>query len=262
MKAAAVLACFALPGFALPCLAQVPPGIAEAQVQRLTEHWRWMQYWQGSTELGEKYQPGTQATLLIFWPRQSNYTALGFCSHELRVCQMYLNPAGDFGLKELQMFPIEEPRQGFSRFIDEALAPEASPPKPKETDFETGMATLTLPPLDPPPGIAERKPASRDRIEALAQLFACSLEKPDCKNHVLIPFFGEADFVVPVYSECARNCTASDVPAVTFFEWKAVLGGGNAGAWWRAKPFPETTPAEVTRLRAKIQQALMTELPK
>lgn len=214
-----------------------------------------MQYWQGSTELGAKYQAGTQATLLIFWPKQPTHTALGFCSHELRVCQMYLDPAGDFGHKDLEMFPIEEPRQGFSRFIEEVVAPEAEKPKPKETDFDSELVTLTLPTLDAPPGVAERKPAPREKIEALARLFGCTLEKPDCKNHLLIPFFGEADLLVPVYSECARNCAASDVPGVTFFYWKM-------DAWWRAMPTPETAPAEVKRLRSKIEQALMIEIPR
>ncbi len=239
--------------FGLACLGQAPAN--SPHLTRLTEHWRWMQYWEGSTELGSKYQPGRQVTLLIFWPKEPGYTALGFCSHELRVCQMYLNPAGDYGHKDLDMFPIEEPRQGFGRFIEEVLAPQATPPKPKETDFETELVTLTLPRLDPPPGIAERKPAPREKIEALAQLFGCSLDKPDCKNHVLIPFFGDADLWVPVYSQCARNCSSADVPGVTFFEWKM-------GAWWRAMPFPETSPGEVKRLREKIEQALTMELPR
>lgn len=242
---------FCFLAFALSCAAQ-----RSAHLDPLIDHWRWMQYWEGATELGARYKPGTEVHLLLFWPKDPAYSsAAGFCSSEVRMCQFYPNLAGPFGHSEMEMFPKEEDRQAFSRFVEEVLGQTPTPAgrKPKDADYVTETTTLALPQLTPPPGVAERKMAPRERIELLAEQFACRLDRPQCKNHVLIPFFGEADQLVPVYSECAMDCKAEDAPAITFFRW-------DKGVWWKSFPTSTKVPDDVKRIRGKIEEALMAEV--
>ncbi len=231
-------------------------------LNRLFEHWRWMQYWQGATELDSKYQAGAEIPLLLFWPKDPADPGLGFCSSALHVCQFYANSSGDFARSRMEMFAREEARQAFSRFVEEVLRPAAAAPKPKESDYATELVTTVLPALDPPAGVRERKPAERARIESLAAQFGCRVISPDprspdsgvpdCKYHLLIPFFGDSDMWVPVYSACARECESTDAPSITFFQWIK-------GAWWRGVTTSTKAPNDVARIRRRIEDALLTE---
>jgi hypothetical protein len=244
---AAAMSAFA----AMGCFGQTPA--ADEPVKQLVEHWRWEQYWNGSTELGPLYRAGREFEALLFWRTSKAPPDLGFCSIDLGVCH-YGPTQPNFDLVDrMKISAGEDLRTALKHFSTSAF--EEDPHAiiqdgiPDVADLTTELVKITLPPLDPPRPIRDRKAPPQDEVQALVRsLLGC---KPDCKAHLLIPYFSSDDPWVPVYFEC----TVCQVPKTII---RAMWAG--EGQWWTPISSWGHDPADVARTRRLIEKALMLEI--
>jgi hypothetical protein len=225
---------------------------ADRHVMLLTEHWRWKQYWEGTTELGSLYRAGRAFQALIFWHTSEMPSGVGFCSTELAVCQYLLAET----VYEMKLPPGDDLRSGFKRFLDSGLGLSAPSlyqlPPERENNYTSEPTKIVLPMLDPPKPIRDREVRPPAEIEALAKSLGCGVyEKTGCKIRLLIPFYSLSDPYIPVYRECPP-CVGLK-PAVFFMRF-------DEGRWWRRATDFTDDPITVDRMRRQIEKALMVEV--
>jgi hypothetical protein len=238
------------------------PAAAE-HLNQLYEHWLWQAYWEGATDLDSKYTPGRQFSSLFFWQKNDADPSIGFCSEALGFCRFY---------QSLRYIPIpletkitsgEDSRSAFQRFLGNSFGKYDSPlgqgrqhpPAPSPDDYAVEMVTIALPALDPPNAIRERNPPPRARTDALLAKFGCSLDKRECDYYLLIPFYSESDFDVPIYRECLAKCNFP--PAILFPKWI-----DEESVWWQGAMDITSDPAQVKRFKQQIEKALLVEVGK
>lgn len=231
------------------CLAQTTD--ADRHIMQLTEHWRWKQYWEGTTELGSLYRPGRAFQALLFWRTSTMPSSVGFCSTELGVCQYLLAET----VYEMKVPPGDDLGSGFKRFLDGGLS-LSSPslyqlPPEREDSYTSELTRIVLPTLDPPKPIRDKEARPPSEIEALEKSLTCaSYEKADCKVRLLIPFYSLSDPYIPVYRECPR--CVYPMPTIFFMRY-------NEGNWsYRTTDFTNS-PDSVDRIRRQIEKARMIE---
>jgi len=227
---------------------------SDQHVKQLIEHWRWKQYWEGTTELGAMYSPGRQFQSLLFWRTDQTPPSVGFCSADLGVCQFYPNAPGNENSFETKVPSGDDSQSAFRRFLADSFGEKSfigRPPEQKATDYTTGMVKITLPALDPPEAIRDRKPQPRTETDALVASLSCLTDQPRCKAHLMIPFYSHSDPNVPVFRECS-GCP-SPKPMIIFMK----LVEGN---WWHGAMDFNDSRDVVDRTRKQIENALMLEV--
>lgn len=238
-----LLLCAAL---AANCFGQSPA--AAARVNQLIEHWRWQQYWKGSTELGPLYRVGREFKALLFWPTDERRTEIGFCSLDLALCFYAGGDRMSIRLGE----DLQAALKNFSnRAFEEDPQAAIAVPIPDVSDLATEVTRIKLPALDPPESIRDRKRPPQKAIDALVnQLTACGV---GCRAHLIIPYFSPNDPDVPVYFEC----TGCQVPKTIV---RAMWGGDDIVQWWTPISSWGHDPGDVSRARRLIEKALMLEV--
>jgi hypothetical protein len=234
------------------CLAQTPG--ADKHVRQLIEHWRWKQYWYGTTELGSLYAKGREFRALVFWRADDMPPSVGFCSADLGVCQFYPNTSAVAASFEMKVSPGDDPRAAFRRFLSDSLGQGGSPlprlSEPKGADYSTEILKVALPPLDPPAAIHNRTTRPRVETDQLVASLSCLPEQTGCKAHILVPFYSASDPWVPVFRECS-GCT-NPRPMIIFMRFVE-------GNWWHGARDFDDGAAFVSRTREQIGKALMVE---
>ena len=235
----------------------------DQHANQLIEHWRWKQYWEGTTELGAMYSPGRQFQALLFWRTDEMPPSVGFCSSDLGVCQFYPNAPGTENSFETKIRPGEDARSAYQRFLADSFEEKSlsgrlpgigRPPEigrsagPNAADYTIDMVKITLPALDPPEAIRNRKPQPRAEVDALVASLSCLSDQPGCKVHLMIPFYSHNDPNVPVFRQCS-GCP-NPKPMIIFMK----LIEGN---WWHGAIDFNASPDVVDRTRKQIEKALM-----
>ena len=234
-------------------------------LEELADHWRWSQYWRGTTDLGPKYREGLSFQALFFWRIDRTYPDLGFCSNALAVCLYYerVAPMMARGPDEMKMAPGEDLQSAFKRLVAETFKlpllrsqyrlPGVRPPQPE--DYATEIQTIVLPALDPPRAVRERKPRPAKELEELKEAVGCPGEKErvGCRRRLLIPFYNETDPQVSVYRECSKECSFTK-PAILF---PKLLEDGH---WFMGATNTTVDPSLVRAARRQIEKALMLEV--
>jgi len=235
------------------CCAQTPE--AERRLQQLTEHWRWKQYWEGTTELGALYNPGRQFQALFFWRTDGRPPSIGFCSADLGVCHFYADLALIEQNSQMKVPPGDDSQSAFRHFIEDSFRQKnflaRSPPQPRETDFTAELVDITLPALYPPEAIRDRRPRPQAEIDALVASLSCLQEQRGCKVQLLIPFYSPSDVAVPVF----RRCSACPNPEPMIIFMKFIEGN-----WWHGSQDFSVDPEFVRRTRTQIEKALLLEV--
>jgi len=228
---------------------------ADRQVRRLVEYWRWKQYWFGTTELGAKYSAGREFRALLFWRTDQTPPSVGFCSADLGVCQFYPNLSFAVNSSEMQVPSGDEPQCAFERFLATSFAQKTvlvvRSREAKAADYATEMVKITLPALDPPEAIRNRRVQPRFETDALIANLSCLPDQPGCKVHLMVPFYSHSDPFVPVFRKCS-GCP-DPKPMVIFMR----LIDGN---WWHGARDFDSSPDSVSRTRSQIQKALLVEV--
>jgi hypothetical protein len=226
----------------------------DQHLKQLTDHWRWKQYWEGTTELGAMYTPGRQFQSLFFWRTDEMPPSAGFCSTDLGVCQFYPNAPGSENSFETKITSGDDLRDAFQSFLAASFGEKPLRGRPLEqmaADYKTEMVKITIPALDPPEAIRDRKPQPRSETDALVANLACLADQPGCKVHLMVPFYSHSDPYVPVFRECS-GCP-NPKPMIIFMK----LIEGN---WWHGAMDFNASPDVVDRTRNQIEKALMVEI--
>jgi len=235
------------------CSAQITS--TDVRVRQLAEHWRWKQYWEGTTELEALYNPGRQFQALFFWRTDGMPPSLGFCSVDLGICQFYPDLSVIEDSFQMKVLPGDGLRAAFQRFVADSFGQKAGlvgpPPKPNEADYTVEPVRVTLPALDPPEAIRDRKRPPQAEVDALVAGLGCLSDQPTCKVRLLIPFYSHGDPSVPVFRECS-GCP-NPKPMIIFMK----LVDGN---WWHGAMDFNDSPDIVDRTRKQIEKALMLEV--
>jgi hypothetical protein len=245
---------------AASCSAQ--PSKADQYIKRLTEHWRWKQYWEGTTELGEMYRPGRQLDALLFWRTNQMPPSVGLCSTELGICQFYPNVPGNENSFETRIAPGEDSGSAYRRFLADSfgekaltrrplMRPSLTQGSPDVSSFSTEIVKIFLPSLDPPQAIRDRMPQARAEVDALVASLGCMSDEPQCNVHLTIPYYSHSDPSVPVFRACS-GC-ANPKPTIVFMK----LIESN---WWHGAMDFNDNPNIVDRVRKQIERALMLEV--
>ncbi len=227
---------------------------ADQHVKQLIEHWRWKQYWEGTTELGAMYSPGRQFQALLFWRTDQMPPSVGFCSADLGVCQFYPNAPRNENTFEMKVPSGDDLRSAFRRFLADSFGEKPLTGRPlgqKAGDYTTEMVRMTLPALDPPKAIRDRRPQPRAETDALVASLSCLSDQPRCKVHLMIPFYTDSDPSVPVFRECS-GCP-NPKPMIIFMKFIE-------GNWWHGAMDFNDSPEIVARTRNRIAKALMVEV--
>lgn len=240
------------------CVATTCHGATPAARRRLTklyDHWRWRQYWDDATELGTLYDPGRKFHVLLFWRKDDAPPSLGFCSTDLGVCQFYPDIAQAAVNTEMKIPTGDDQLSAFRRFLESSFAQKpslpAGSPQPRGPDFLLESTDIVLPVLDPPDAIKERELRPVAETEALVATLGCPPGPPNCKRHLMIPFYSENDLWVPVYRECT-DCY-NPRPTIIFMRYVE-------GHWWHGARDFDDRREFVDRTRGKIEKALMIEV--
>lgn len=234
--------------------------VTEQHWGQLLHRWRWMQYWQNTTDLGSKYRAGRQVRILFFWRGDDLVDSMGFCSGTLEVCQFYPSVSTILNHFEMAVLPGGDLRAAFKKFAEEAFEQYQSPlyqgqprpPGPREGEYKTELISITLPMLDPPEVILKHQVRPRSELDALVRQLGC-ISTTQCKFHLLIPFYSDHDLWVPVYRECPEDCGASRSPVILFPKL-------TEGRWWLGATNLDADPDYVSRTRQRIEKALMLEV--
>lgn len=235
------------------CLGQTP--IPDQHVKQLIEHWRWKQYWEGTTELGAMYSPGRQFQALLFWRTDEMPPSVGFCSADMGVCQFYPDTSFIGTSFEMKLPSGDNPRSAFQRFLagsfgqNTLLVPRSE--EPKAADYTTEMARITLPALEPPEAIRDRETQPHAETDALIASLSCLPDQPGCKVHLLIPFYSHSDPWVPVFTECSKCLKPK--PMIIYMRLIE-------GHWWHGAMDFNDNPDVVERTRKQIEKALVVEV--
>jgi hypothetical protein len=249
----ALSCCLASTLFVKICLGATPA--AQRRLTKLYDHWRWKQYWDDTTELGTLYTPGREFHALLFWRNDDTPPSQGFCSTELGVCQFYPDINHVAVNTEMKTRPGVDPLSALRQFLAGSFAQKQSlpvgSPRPKEADFSVESTDIVLPALGPPDAIEERKARPVGETDALVANPGCAPNPPNCKLHLIIPFYSENDLWVPVYRECP-DC---DNPRPTIIFMRYVQGH-----WWHGARDFDDHREFVDRTRSKIEKALMIEV--
>lgn len=249
------------------CLAQTPPRAAQ-HLKQLIEHWRWKQFWEGTTELGAMYRPGRDFQALFFWRTDEMPPSVGFCSADLGLCDFYPNSPGNENNPEMKIPSGEDARSAYERFLADSFGKKllreslplpgfgrppggARTPGQNGAEYTTELMKITLPTLDPPEAIRDRTPPPRAEVDALVANLSCLSDQPSCKVHVMIPFFGQSDPYVPVF----RQCSGCPNPKAMIIFMKII-----EGSWWHGAMDFNDNPNFVDRMRERIEEALMLDL--
>ncbi len=141
---------------------------ADERLKQLVEHWRWEQYWNGSTELGPLYRAGREFEALLFWRTGGVQPGVGFCSIDLGICLYGRTQPNYYASDPMKTTPGEDLRSAFARFRETAfgLMSRFRLPIPDETTYETERVKVTLPPLGPPGPIRDRKAPPQDEVRS------------------------------------------------------------------------------------------------
>lgn len=156
---------------------------ADQYVKRLTEHWRWKQYWEGTTELGGMYSPGRQFQALVFWRTDKKPPSVGFCSTDLGVCQFYPNAPGNEHSFEEKISSGNDTQSAFRHFLADSFGDNSligRPPAASGGEYTTEKVTITLPALDPPEAFRDPTPQPGAETDALVANLSCPSSKPRC----------------------------------------------------------------------------------
>jgi hypothetical protein len=235
------------------CLGQTSS--QDQHVKQLTEHWRWKQYWEGTTELAGMYTAGREFQALLFWRADEMPPSVGFCSVDLGVCQFYPDTAVIEDSFEMKVPSGDDPRSALGRFFAASFGQKASlfgpPPQPKEADYTAELLKITLPALDPPEAIRDRKAQPSAETDPLVASLSCLPDQPGCKVHVLIPFYSHNDPWIPVFTEC--SACPNTKPMIIFMRFIE-------GTWWHGAQDYSDSPEFVGLMRKRIEKALMVEV--
>lgn len=226
----------------------------DRHVGQLIEHWRWKQYWEGTTELGAMYRPGRQFQTLLFWRTDEMPPSIGFCSTDLGVCQFYPNAPGNEHSFEAKIASGDDAQSAFRRFLADSFGEKSligRPSLPNAADYTIELVKITLPDLDPPEAIRDRKPQPRAEVDALVANLSCLPDQSGCKVHLMIPFYSHSDPNVPVFRECS-GCP-NPKPMIIFMK----LIEGN---WWHGAMDFNDSADVVDRTRRQIEKALTFEV--
>jgi hypothetical protein len=227
---------------------------AERRLTKLFDHWRWKQYWDDTTELGTLYSPGRKLHVVLFWRKDDAPPSLGFCSIDLGVCQFYPDIAHAAVNTEMKIPEGDDQLSAYRRFLQGSFALGASlpaGPPPRKADFSFESTDIVLPVLDPPDAIKERAVRPAAETEALVADQGCAPDPPNCKLHLMVPFYGEKDLWVPVYRECP-DCHYGR-PMILFMRYVE-------GHWWHGAMDFDDRRDSVDGTRRKIERALMLEV--
>lgn len=240
----------------------------------LSEHWRWMNYWFGRTELGERYREGQKVHLLLFW-REPDHSLtsnippeIGFCSVQLGVCEHYQQIWQVVGSSsEMQLNPTLDEQSSFKEFVHSNFAqrmPDIYPPgvkpgspyvgkeaKPTVADFKTALASVILPKLEPPDAVREAKVQPKSEIAPLIADLQCLGDHARCRTRLLIPFYGHHDPLVLVFRRCSQRCDVGG-DAIVFVRFVD-------GHWWMGANDVSRTASFVQRAKKQIDRALMLD---
>jgi hypothetical protein len=240
------------------CSAQ--SGSAVQRWEQFVERWRWMAYWEGSTELGPKYIVGEKLRALIFWKSDLSNEQLGFCSLSLGECRFYPDIL-QYTSYRMEIRSSEDLVAAFIRFREMSFGKYDSVvaqgltrrPPPKAEEYSTDVIDFTLPPLNPPKAILDRRVPPRAELDELVKKFGCSLDDKKCSYRLMVPFYGENDLSVPVWSECIRDCSDQRLPSIQFFQ-------RIEGTWWQSATDATKEPSQVARIRQQISRALLLDI--
>mgnify|MGYP003704434229 CR=1 FL=1 len=222
---------------------------AREHIRELTDHWRWVQYWEGTTELGSMYRPGLQFQALLFWHTTPMPPSSGFCASEMGVCRFYPNIKFTPQSSEMKIQAKQELRSAFRSFASSRFGEKVSLPElPSAADFTTEVVRVTLPPLDVPDAIRDRRMPPQRETDALLESLSCEQVQQRCR--LLIPYYSPSDPWVPVYSECA-SC-AKSTGMIIFMRLVE-------GHWGHGPMDYVDRPEVVTRIRRQIENALMID---
>jgi hypothetical protein len=227
---------------------------SDQHLKQLIEHWRWKQYWDGTTELGSLYSPGRRFQAVLFWRTGGLPPSVGFCSADLGVCQFYPSAPGDEHSFEGKVSSGDDSQLAFRRFLADSFGEKSfigRPQEQKAIDYTTEMVQITLPALDPPEAIRDRKQPPRPEVDALVANLSCLPDQAGCKVHLMIPLYGHSDPMVPVFRECAR--CPNPKPMIIFMKFIE-------GSWWHGAMDFSDSPDVVNRTRKQIGKALMLEV--
>jgi hypothetical protein len=192
--------------------------------------------------------------------------SVGFCSADLGVCQFYANVPGNEHTYEMKVPAGDDSRSAFRRFLADSFGEKAfsarlpgigrpleigRAPEPKGGDYTSEMVQITLPPLDAPEAIRDRKPQPLAEADALIANLSCLSDQPRCKVHLMIPFYSHSDANVPVFRECS-GCP-NPKPMIIFMKFIE-------GTWWHGAMDFNDTPDVVGRARKQIGKALMLDV--
>ena len=234
------------------CFGQAPG--PDQHVKQLIEHWRWRQYWEGTTELRAMYSSGREFKALLFWRTDEMPPSIGFCSVGLGICQFYPDTSKSGASFDMKVPPEDDTRSAFRRFLAESFGQNASlsrPPQPNEADYTTETVEIALPVLDPPEAIRDRKTQPRAETDALVANLSCLSDQPGCKVHLLIPFYNHSDPWIPVFRECS-GCP-NPKPMIIFMRFIE-------RNWWHGATDFNDSPDFVGRTRRQIEKALMVDV--
>jgi hypothetical protein len=130
------------------------------------------------------------------------------------------------------------------------LGSRAAPERKEE--YASEETTVTLPGLDPPLAIRERKARPADEVAALVERVLPSRERAACKTHLLIPFYSDTDPVVPIYRESSAQCSH---PGRTILLLRL-----SDGQWFMGATNSDSSPSFVKSTRSQIEKALMRDV--
>lgn len=242
----------------MACSAQKAP--LDERIRQLTEHWHWKQYWEGTTELGNKYVSGRQFQALLFWRTDANPPSVGFCSTDLGLCHFYPNSPGNEQMFEETIPNGNDSLSAYRKFLANSFGEKSLIkifpdirilPNYDKAQYTESMTSITLPRFQTPEAIRNRLFQSDSETESLISSLMCRKAQSDCRTHLLIPFYSHNDPNVPVYRQCS-GCSNTK-PMIIYMKLID-------GIWWHGALDYNDSPRVVKRTRKKIENGLMLDV--
>ena len=233
---------------------------AQAALEKLTNAWRWSNYWFGRADVAELGEPNSQARVVLFWSRVESTDIVGLCASGPRLCFAYS------GFTSLGSGPLQAGAgllEAAKLSVQEGLG-GVGPTRIGRTRIqvrETEFAELTIkvPRLDIPDAVRLRLTPldAPEKARYLVKNLGCAPAGGNrgtgCEGSLVFSFYGPKDPKWFVLRSCSNACpirgeSVFSLSKGAFSEWVATVGGYI------------DSQEEVNRFKAKILAAEMIRL--
>lgn len=236
---------------------------ADRVIDRITETWRWSNYWFGKTGIEVPYATGQTVSALVFWNGNEIQPLRGLCSSELGACMVYAGVYLDPAPRRMKIAPGVGLRQAFMTFIGDGFRDSSHILAIKDmtaADFQIQEKSVILPALEAPSAILRREiPAdAQTEAEKVKQVFRCAdpqnkAPADGCSGSLAFAYYSADDPYWFVLRSCSEACEFKGESVET-------LRRGDHGWEVTSAGFIDSPKAEVERLKQQIEKAEMFRL--